>query len=223
MTQYIPWWRRRFYVHPIQRKYFFLSLVPLVFCALLLILLLFLPLDLALREPAPDAQKAAAAGQMYSLAVRIWPAVFISMLVSCLLSFFVTNKFAGPLSRIEQILQQIAEGDLPPPIRVRRRDDLTGFAGLLDRAFGTITSALMAIKQREALAAKELAALQERLREGMDDVEKILQCLEGISRHHREVENTLANFRLPIRSGEEDHEGRTDRDRGGLPSVPSLN
>jgi methyl-accepting chemotaxis protein len=223
MTQYTPWWRRRFYVHPIQRKYFFLSVAPLVLCAFLLILLIFLPLDLTLRGPAPDPEKVATAGQMYALAIRIWPAIFISMLVSCLLSFFVTNKFAGPLSRIEQVVQKIAEGDLPRSIRVRRRDDLQGFSGLLDRAFGKITWALSAIREHEALAAKELAALQERLNAGLDDVGKIQQGLEVVSRHHREVENILANFRLPIRSGEEDREGRTDRDRGGLPSVPSLN
>ncbi|MFQ5881713.1 MAG: hypothetical protein ACE5I9_04485 [Candidatus Methylomirabilales bacterium] len=206
--QRVSWWRRSFYVHPIQRKYFFLSLVPLIVCAFLLIFLVFIPLNLALLGPAPDPEKAAILGQIYALAVRIWPAVLISMLVSGLLSFFVTHKFAGPLYRIEQVVRRIAEGDLPLSIRVRRHDDLQEFAALLDGAFGTITSALTAIREQEALAAKELTALQGNVKAGLKDAGGILQGLEVMGRRHREVENILANFRLPARSGDE---GRQDR------------
>jgi len=195
-------WRRRVYVHPIQRKYFFLSLVPLIVCAFLLIAVVFIPLHLAVRDPASDPGEVAALGQSYALAVRIWPPFILSMLASCLFSFFITHKFAGALYRIEQVVRRAAEGDLPRAIRLRRRDDLQEFAGLLERAFETITSALMAVQEREALTMKELAALQANVKSGSNDAGEILRHLEGIADRQREVEAILATFRLPSRNGD---------------------
>ncbi len=197
MAQYkpLPFWRRKFYVHPIQRKYFFLSLVPLTICAFLVIFLLFIPLNVSLRGPAPDLEKAAILEQMYGLGVGIWPAFLISMLACSILSFFITHKFAGPLYRIEQILRKTKDGDIPISVRIRRSDDLQEFVQLLDATFKTIASTLLAIKEQQALAAKEIATLQLKIRAGSNG--EILQALEGIGRNHREVENILANFKLP--------------------------
>jgi len=198
MAQYVPlpFWRRRFYVHPIQRKYFLLSTIPLVFCAFLLILLVFAPLALTLRGAPPDVEEAAVLGPMYAVqGIRIWLAVILSMLACSVQSFYITNKFAGPLFRIEHILRRVKEGDFPHAIRIRRGDDLQEFAGLLNSAFRTIAVALTAMKEQEALADKALAAVQEKARVGSHG--EIRQGLEGIGRHLREMENILANFRLP--------------------------
>lgn len=186
-------WRRKFYVHAIQRKYFFLSLVPLVVCAFLMIFLVFFPLLLGVWGSASEPEKAATLGQIFAMGgIRIWLAIFISMLVSGLLSYFVTNKFAGPLYRIEQVLRGVADGNLPTTVRIRRGDDLQDFAGLFEKAFRTITSTLTAMKEQQALAVKELAALQGRVKIGFNG--EILQELEGIGRHLKTVENILANL-----------------------------
>ncbi len=206
MTPHIPFWQRRFYVHPIQRKYCFLSLIPLIVCAFLLILLIFIPVNLALRAAVSDHEQAATLEQIHAIAVRIWPAFLISMLVSSLLSFFVTNKFAGPLCRIEKVMRRVAEGDLPNSFRVRRRDDLQEFAALLDGAFGTITSALTAIREQEALVGKALAALRGNINVGLYDAREVLQDLEVIAQSHAEVENILANFRLEPRRKNDVHD-----------------
>ncbi len=105
MQRYVPFWRRKFYVRPIQRKYFYLALVPLIVCAFLLILLVFVPVFWAVNGPTPNLDQAAVLRQIYGMAgLRIWAAVIVSMLAACLLSFIATYKFAGPLYRIEQIL-----------------------------------------------------------------------------------------------------------------------
>ena len=54
-------WHRRFYVHPIQRKYLHLSLVPLIICSLAIIVLTFLPMQLLLSGRATELDKAMAA------------------------------------------------------------------------------------------------------------------------------------------------------------------
>jgi len=196
MAQGAPaFWRRKFYVHPIQRKYFFLSLVPLVFCAFLMSLLVFVPLNLALQGPSPDLEKVAALGQLQGAGgVRIWLAIFLSMAVSALMSFFVTHKFAGPLYRIEQILRKVEQGHLPAAVRIRRGDDIQEFADVVESAFKVITLALTAIKEQQALAANELAALQGKVTAGSNG--EILRRLDGIVRNHKEIENILANFKI---------------------------
>jgi methyl-accepting chemotaxis protein len=196
VTQYIPFWRRKFYVHPIQRKYFYLALVPLIVCACLLIILLFAPVFWALQGPSPDLDTAAALGQIYGPGgMRIWFAVIFSMLTACLLSFIATHKFAGPLYRIEQILRKVEDGNLPVSVQIRRDDDIQEFARALDSAFKTIAVALTAIKEQQARADAELVVLQGKVKAGLNG--EILQGLEGISRNHRELESILANFNLP--------------------------
>jgi hypothetical protein len=190
-----PFYRRRFYVHPIQRKYFFVFLFPLTICAFLVIFLTFIPLNLDLRGSATDLQKAAILAEIQALSVTIWPAFLISMLACGILSFFITHKFAGPLYRIEQILRKTKEGDLPLSVRIRQSDDLQEFVALLDGTFKTIASALIAIKEQQALAVREIATLQRRVEGGSHG--EIARGLEGIGRNLKEVENILTNFRLP--------------------------
>ncbi|MFQ5846195.1 MAG: hypothetical protein ACE5IQ_00820 [Candidatus Methylomirabilales bacterium] len=197
MGPHIPLQRRRFNVHPIQQKYFFLSLVPLFVFALILILLVLFPLNAALRGPFPDPDRPSTLWQIHALMdVRIWLALLISMLASCVLSYFVTNKFAGHLYRIEQILHRSKEGDLPPAVRIRRDDDLQELAALLDSNFKATTSALTAIKTQQALAVRALDAVQGKVKAGSHG-EMILAELERIGRNLREVENILAHFKLP--------------------------
>ncbi len=195
MQEPLPFWKKKFYVHPIQRKYFFLCLIPLLGCAFLMILLLFGPLYLELRGQAFYPGKLVTERGMSALAIGIWPAVLISMVVSGILSFYATNRFAGPLFRLERILKGVANGDLPMTFHVRKGDDLQEFAGLLDAVFRRVTSAIMAVKEREAVVAKELAALQGKIKGGLHNTDEIVRDLEAIGRGHRDVENILDSFR----------------------------
>ncbi len=188
-------WRRKFYVHPIQRKYFFLSLVPLVVCGFLLIFLVFFPLHLALWGSASGSEQAAIMSQIQSLAVPVMLALLVSMLVSSIMSFFVTHRLGGPLYRIEQILHGVTDGQLPTSVRIRRDDDLQEFAGLFDKAFKTISSAMTAVTDHQAQAAKELAELHKKVKAELDG--EVLQNLEHISQSHKEVQHILENFKLP--------------------------
>lgn len=177
--------RRRYNVHPIQRTYFSLFLVPLLFFAFFLILLAFLPF-----RSAPE-------GYVSILRdFRVWLAILISMIASGLVSYFVTNKFAGPVYRIEQTLRRFKEGDFPASVQVRTDDDLQELVQLLDGTFKRFASALMAINEQQALAADELAAVQAKAKAGANG--EVLAGLEEIGRSLKEVENILANFKVPV-------------------------
>ena len=130
--------RRRFYVHGIQRKYIFLSLVPLIISSFLIIVFLFVPLDVLLYSSASPAAREAIVQDLRALGFRIWPAIFLAMLVSAFLSVFVTHRFAGPLYRFHQVVDQIAAGDLSTGFKLRKGDDLVELETALNRAIESL-------------------------------------------------------------------------------------
>jgi methyl-accepting chemotaxis protein len=197
MPQRVPVLRRKFNVHPIQQKYFFLSLVPLLFFGATLVLLVLFPLNVTLMGPDPELKHPTALREVFALMdARIWLALVISMFVSCALSYVVTHKFAGQLYRIEQILRKGKEGNLPLSVRVRRDDDLQELAELLDGNFRKTTSALAEIMEQQALAAKELTAVRGNVKAGFSG-EMILAGLDNIGERLEEVEGILTHFKIP--------------------------
>ncbi len=176
--------RRRYNIHPIQRTYFSLFLAPLLFFAFFLILLTLIPL-----RPASEG------GFAILRDFRIWLAILISMIASGLLSYLVTNKFAGPVYRIEQTLRKFREGDVPASVQIRTDDDLQELVQLLDGTFKRFGSALTAIGEQHAVAVKELDTIRDKVKAGENG--DVLAGLEGIGQTLREVENILASFRIP--------------------------
>lgn len=190
--------RRRFNVHPIQRKYFSLFLAPLLFFTSFLILFTILvPSDVIIQGTTADPGEAQIVGRISALLdLRIWLALLVSMIASGLLSYVVTNKFAGPLYRIEQMLRRGKDGDLPLSVRVRSDDELQELVELLDATFKKFASALTAIHEQQHLAVTELTAAQGKREAGLDG--EVGERLERVNRHLREVENILANFKVPM-------------------------
>ena len=176
--------RRTYSVHPIQRRYFSLFLAPLLFFAFFLILLAFLPFGSVPQGPVAVLMD-----------FRVWLAILISMIASGLLSYFVTNKFAGPVYRMEQTLRRFKEGDFPASVRVRSDDELQELVSLLDGTFKKFGSALTAIHEHNAFALQELTAVQRKVKSGENG--DVLEGLEAIGGRLREVENILANFKVP--------------------------
>jgi len=134
--------RRRFFVHGIQRKYIFLSLVPLIISSFLIIVFLFVPLDVLLYSSASPAAREAIVQDLRALGFRIWPAIFLAMLVSTFLSVFVTHRFAGPLYRFHQVVDQMAAGDLSTGFKLRKGDDLVELETALNRAIGSLAETI---------------------------------------------------------------------------------
>lgn len=187
-------WHRRFYVHPIQRKYLYLSLVPLIICSLAIIALTFLPMQLLLLGRASDLDKALVASCLSSVGSRLWPALFVSMLLAAVLSVFASHALGGPLYRLESIGQRLAAGEFTVPIRVREGDDLEGMAAVLDQAVGNLREALVRIREQEGVARARVAALQEALAKGQVPAATLSGHLHEISAHLKGIEEALRPF-----------------------------
>jgi len=183
--------RRRFYVHGIQRKYIFLSLVPLIMSSFLIIVFLFVPLDVLLYSSASPAAREAIVQDLRALGFRIWPAIFLAMLVSAFLSVFVTHRFAGPLYRFHQVVDQIAAGDLSTGFKLRKGDDLVELETALNRA---IESLAVTIQEAQRPLDDLTVRLETLSKQGRGS--PLEQDLTALLERAREVHKALGRLKI---------------------------
>lgn len=184
--------RKRFYIHSIQRKYAFLTFLLLISYTFVLAVALFLPPILKLASGSSLEEQAAAAAQFLALSDRLWPAIMISVPIFMVVSFWVTHRFAGPVYRLEQSLKQIASGDLGFQVRFRSGDDLQELAALVNQ-----------IIHQQAEVLRTVQAIHQRLLEIMGQVrsktvapEQLHQTLEQIQIQIEQIESLLRQFKL---------------------------
>ena len=186
--------RRRFFVHGIQRKYIFLSLVPLIISSFLIIVFLFVPIDVLLYSSASPAAREAIVQDLRALGFRIWPAIFLAMLVSTFLSVFVTHRFAGPLYRFHQVVDRIAAGDLSTGFKLRKGDDLVELETALNRAIESLAETV----QEAQRPLKDLTIGLEALLDGAKQRpgNPHDQDLTGLLDRAREVHKALGRLKI---------------------------
>lgn len=174
--------RRRFFIHSIQRKYFFLSLVPLIICSFLIIFFIFIPLDLLFFSTGSPEGREIIVRQLRAVGIRVWPAIFLAMLVSGLLSFFVTHRFAGPLYRFQQVAERIATGDLSIRVKLRKGDDLPELEGAMNRALTFLDESVQETQRLQKDLMGRLEALNQHGREGPLRREELTGLIDAAQR-----------------------------------------
>jgi methyl-accepting chemotaxis protein len=184
--------RKRFYIHSIQRKYAFLTFLLLASYTFVLAVALFIPPILRLTSGASLEEQAVAASQFIALSDRLWPAMLVSVPIFMIVSFWVTHRFAGPVYRLEQSLKQIAAGDLGMQVRFRSGDDLQELAGLVNQ-----------IIHRQSEVLRTVQSVHQRLLETMAQIrgktvapEQLNPMLEQIQIQIEQVELLLRQFKL---------------------------
>lgn len=184
--------RKRFYIHTIQRKYALLTFLLLAAYTFVLAVALFLPPTLKLMGEAPLEEQALAASQFIALSDRLWPAILISVPIFMVLSVWVTHRFAGPVYRLEESLKQIAGGNLGLQVRFRTGDDLQELAVLLNQ-----------IIHQQGEALRTVQSVHQRLLEAMAQVrskavppDQLNQMLERIQIQIELIETLLRKFKL---------------------------
>lgn len=188
--------KRKVYVHPIQRRYLYLSLLPLIICSLAIIVVTFLPMKLLLMGRAPEFDKVIAESCLAILGERLWPAIFISMLLVAGLSVLASHALGGPLYRLEAIGRRLADGDIPESVRVRQGDDLEGMASVLDRVVGNLRETVTRIRERAASARTQLVDLRRGLEAGSVPAADLSARLQEVAAQLDGIEKTLRTFRL---------------------------
>jgi methyl-accepting chemotaxis protein len=184
--------RKRFYIHSIQRKYAFLTFLLLASYTFVLAMALFIPPILKLTGGSSLDEQAAAATQFIALSDRLWPAILISVPIFMVLSIGITNRFAGPVYRLEQSLKQIAEGDLGMQVRFRSGDDLQELAGLVNQIIHRQSEVLQTVQSVHQSLLETMA----QIRSKTVAPEQLNPMLEQIQIRIEQVESLLRQFKL---------------------------
>ena len=124
-------WRIKWFMrHPIQAKYLLLVLVAML-APILLIGFCFYTLvfDLLARQLVfPEAifsNLVPVVERVNNLLILTLPALVFVILWCALV---ISHRFAGPIERLEDDLDQILSGNIHHKVRLRRKDDLGGVA-----------------------------------------------------------------------------------------------
>ena len=127
--------RRRF---PIVDRRFQLGMAWRIFFAFLLffavgIFLVFAPSMFGLLLGADLEELEPAAREFLILHRRIWPAVLFVLAGVFLYTVFFSHRIAGPVYRINAVLQAMLRGEYPDSVRIRKGDHFHQTAELLER------------------------------------------------------------------------------------------
>ena len=128
-------WRIKWFMrHPVQAKYLLLVLVAMLapillfgFCFYTLVFdllakqLVFPEAIFSNLEPVID--------RINNLLIVALPALILVILWCALV---ISHRFAGPIERLENDLDQILAGDAHHKVRLRKNDDLKGVAGRIN-------------------------------------------------------------------------------------------
>src|SRR5439155_18718309 len=195
-----PRWRRRFYVHNIQRTYAIWLGLFMFFSSLLVFGLAFLaPFilpALKLGSTLPLAERARAATQFLALAQSVWPALAVLIPAAAAFSMYVTHRLAGPLFRLEQTARELIRGNLALRIRLRKGDELHELAGLLNEVLETLEQAFRGIRESQAHAREVLSWIMDEMRKQPSVNREVLNRLETALKSGERNDEILKKFQL---------------------------
>jgi methyl-accepting chemotaxis protein len=198
-----PLWKRRFYVHAIQKTYaIYLGAYLFAYSFLVFGLAFFVPQlirALKLYLPLPIEQRALAASEFLAFAETMGPAVVALIIGSALFSIYLTHRLAGPLYRFERHAADLAQGNLSLRIRLRYNDELQELARMINETVEKLDGTLGEIRDREASRQASLKRVLEKLKGVGSPDHQALQQLELTLKEGEHISDLLKRFKLSSR------------------------
>jgi len=195
-----PFWKRRFYVHELQKTLAIWLGLALVSYSLLVFAVAFLiPFILPAIEVLPSVsvvEQAATALQVFALATTIWPALLFIVPVTACCSIFVTHRLMGPLGRIEGAAKELIRGNLDLRIRLRKGDDLQALAGFMNEAVDNLVQAIRVIKESETSVREILSGLVDEVQKRPSGNGEMLNRLNKALKDSQRIEQVLQKFQF---------------------------
>lgn len=134
----------------------------------------------------------------------ITPSLIISSLISVVLVgtatiivvLFISHRIAGPLYKLESLLERMASGDVSFDVHLRRKDEIKELAEAFTEAVHGLNNLLCDAKKESielGSVIKELKVLSEKLPTLPEDIKKDIEKLETAKNN---LDDKLNKFRL---------------------------
>jgi methyl-accepting chemotaxis protein len=195
-----PLWKRRFYVHKIQRTYAIWFGSAMFFSSLLVFgLALFVPFILpAIKvfSSVPLGERAVAAYQLFVLATSMWPALLFIIPATACCSIYVTHRLMGPLGRIELAAKELIRGNLALRIQLRKGDELHELTGLLNEALNNLDQAIQEVRVSETSVREVLSWTVDEVKKRPSANGEMLNRLNKALKDSQRIDQVLQKFQL---------------------------
>ncbi len=178
--------RHNFFVHRIQKGYAaWIGMLLFLYSALFFTVAFYgahLKPLLALYGGGSLEERQAAAAEMLMLSETVWVAVPILFFGSMIFSLVLTRRIAGPLWRLEESIQQWAEGNLSWRMQFRSSDRLDELAECANRAVEGLEQSMAAIQRNTHLIRMGLSKMEQigapipiEVRQATDHIDEVVQ------------------------------------------------
>jgi hypothetical protein len=125
-------------------QFFIYSTIIIFFLAVFL----FLPDMLKMQdETLSMAERANAADRVITLHIKVWPAAIVLIALLGVHSFLTFHRLSGPLYRFRLIFNQMRNGEMIYPIKIRKKDFLHTEEKVLNEMIKVLTDKLQNIQQ----------------------------------------------------------------------------
>lgn len=182
--------RNGFLVHRIQKGYVaWIGLLLFLYSALFFTLAFYgahLKPLWALYGGGSLEERQAAAAEMLMLSETVWVAVPILFFGSIIFSLIIARRVAGPLYRLDQSMQQWAQGNLGWRMKFRSSDRLDGLAECANHAVESLEHSMASIQHHTQV-----------IRTGLSNMERVGSPIPAEVRHATDqIDEVLQQFRF---------------------------
>jgi methyl-accepting chemotaxis protein len=133
----------------------------------------FVPLMAELTDAeSPSETSVQVANQIQYLYTYFWPAVIFAMILILLHSIRASHKVAGPLYRFKVVLEALKEGEISPPIHIRKGDYLQQEAELINQVLESLRQNLKGLQQAQVQLNQALSGYRRELGQNLSTEEK---------------------------------------------------
>jgi hypothetical protein len=140
-------------------QFFIYSAIIVFFLAIFL----FVPDMLKMQDDTLSiSEKTNAADRVIMLHVKVWPAAIALIALLGLHSFLTFHRLSGPLYRFRKTFNQVCEGEVVYPIKIRRKDFLHTEEEAINAMLNILTGKLQNLQQAGEDALNCLQDLERR-------------------------------------------------------------
>ncbi len=132
--------------------------------------------------------------QIRYLYTYFWPAVSLAMILIFLHSIRTSHKIAGPLYRFKLVLEALREGEISPPIRIRKGDYLHPEAELINQVLESLRQNLESLQQAQVQLHEVLSEYRRELGHGITPEEE--ERLRDLAEKTTLLADRLGHFKL---------------------------
>ena len=117
---------------------------------------------------------------------RILIIIFVGMLAAGAIVTLVVHRIAGPIYRLKRILESIGEGNLPAPIKFRKRDELHDLAAAVNKMLAGLKTMKASNSQLLERVVSSLEKIAEELRQDKPPSAEALKTIDELTKHIKE-------------------------------------